>query len=218
VHEKKTLRNLMILLFLLVTILFLVRNKIINHHKKINDTCVDCKHGVKITKLSLFFVISYTHVYTFYSLFSVHYEIVHLFFLIFPQDGGLPPLPFYLEKSKTVLLIEDAEGVDTSEDVPEDENPEEQDKDPEKRTHSREKRDRERSRDRRDRERSKDRRDREQSRDRRDKEQRRKRERSREGRKTPKGPRRDRRDHLPEMSRRDRLPGINTRREPIIFV
>jgi hypothetical protein len=37
---------------------------------------------------------------------------------------------------------------------------------------------------------------------------------SRERRKTPNGPRRDRRYHLTEMG----MPGINTRREPIIFV
>ena len=76
-----------------------------------------------------------------------------------------------MEKSKSVLLIEDVEATDTSEDAAptEDKDPASEDK--ETRTHKREKKDRERSR-----ERSRERRGRG--------------DKSREGRKTPHGQRR----------------------------
>jgi TFIIF-interacting CTD phosphatase-like protein len=117
-----------------------------------------------------------------------------------------------LEKPKPVLIVEDAEAADSSEDntagaAAEDAEIKRTSPDKERMLRSRD-----RSRDRRDK--SRDRRDK--SRDRRDKSRDRKEreKRDRDRRDTPRGTRRSRQ----EINRRDMIHGINSKREPIIFV
>ena len=113
-----------------------------------------------------------------------------------------------------MVLIEDAEATESSEDAAgvEDEDIKRASPEKDKRTRSRDRKDRERSRDRRDK--SRDRRDK--SRDRKDRD----REDRREGQKALQGPRRGRREPLPQgvAARRDMMFGINARKDPIIFV